>query len=78
MSKPGRSAVGAAPMGIEKGDPLVATTATGERIDVIAMARPVRGRDFPLIWVATKPEDVASPEYWLPWPLDAVEVGADE
>lgn len=40
---------------------------------MIALGRPVRGMDFPVVWVCSE-EDFSDDERGLPWPLDAVRV----
>lgn len=55
------------------------TTASGTTVRMRAVGAPVRGRDFPVVWVCTEEEyqrataegDEADA---LPWPLDALRV----
>ncbi|HEY5844907.1 MAG TPA: hypothetical protein VIU87_26215 [Mycobacterium sp.] len=62
---------------IQRGDILDATTAGGTVVQMRALDRPVRGRDFPVVWVCTEDEWVRSNAAGdeadgIPWPLDAV------
>lgn len=63
-------------LNISDGTRLIVRTATGERLQMIATGRPVRGRDFPVVWVcsASDYENPARRERSVPWPLDEVEV----
>jgi hypothetical protein len=64
-------------MSIERGDTVDATTAKGTTVRMRALGKPVRGRDFPVVWLCTEGEwDRANaagdtPD-GIPWPLDAV------
>lgn len=64
-------------MDITKGTQLLATTAAGNTVRLRALRAPTKGRDFPVVWVATEEEyDRArrsgdEPD-GLPWPLDAL------
>lgn len=65
------------PMAIERGSLVDATTAGGERVVLRALGGPVKGRDFPVVWVCTEEEWQRSEREGneadgLPWPLDAV------
>lgn len=65
-------------MAIERGTLLEAKTAGGELVVLRALGSPVRGRDFPVVWVCTEEEYERSDREHdeadgLPWPLDAVE-----
>lgn len=64
-------------MSIQRGDLVDATTARGVTVQMRALGKPVRGRDFPVVWLCTEEqwarakaanEEVAG----VPWPLDAV------
>jgi hypothetical protein len=68
-------------MTIEPGMVLEARTAGGEEIQVRALGRPMKGRDFPIVWVCTEEEyqraqESASEADGIPWPLDAIRVSA--
>lgn len=60
------------------GTRLIVRTATGERLQMIATGRPVRGKDFPVVWVCSASDYEGSAEEVrersVPWPLDEVEV----
>lgn len=64
-------------MTIQRGTILEATTASGSTVLVRALDKPIRGRDFPVVWVCT-PEEwdravlTAEEPDGLPWPLNAV------
>ena len=71
-------------MAIEEGSRLEAVTASGELVQMRAIGAPVRGRDFPVVWVCTEQEynraqaNGGHPKA-IPWPLDAVrELGSHE
>ena len=71
---------GSARLDITDGTRLIVRTAAGERLHMIATGRPVRGRDFPVVWVCSA-LDYGSParsERLVPWPLDEVEVESDD
>ncbi len=58
---------------ITAGTAVEVTTATGEQVRMRALGRPVRGRDFPVLWVCTEEEYGRGAEVkGVPWPLDAV------
>lgn len=64
-------------MEIETGTLLEVVTASGERAHMRALGAPVRGRDFPVVWVCTEEEYEAAQAHGersagIPWPLDAV------
>jgi len=66
-------------MSIRAGTVLEATTASGDTVRVRALRAPERGRDFPVVWVATETEyerakALGREPDGLPWPLDAVVV----
>jgi len=66
-------------MTIEPGMVLEAKTAGGEEIQVRALGRPIKGHDFPIVWVCTEDEFQRSQESdteadGIPWPLDAIRV----
>jgi len=66
-------------MTIERGTTLEARTASGDLVMMRALGKPVRGRDFPVVWVCTEEEYTRAEEAQdeadgLPWPLDAVTV----
>lgn len=56
-------------MQIDRGTKLEARTAYNEWVAMVAIDRPTRGKDFPVVWVKEphQPDTMA-----LPWPLDAV------
>jgi hypothetical protein len=64
-------------MEITSGTLLEVVTASGERVHMRALGGPMKGRDFPVVWVCTEREYVdahatgSQPE-GIPWPLDAV------
>lgn len=64
-------------MAINAGDHIRARTAAGTTVQLRAVGSPMRGRDFPVVWVCTEDEWNRSqatgvePDS-LPWPLDAV------
>jgi len=68
-------------MKIEAGTYLLVTTASGEKVRMRAMGHPVRGRDFPVVWVCTDEEydqlvqGGVEPQ-GIPWPVEAVEVAS--
>lgn len=74
-------------MAIKPGTLLAATTASEAVVQMRAISAPVRGHDFPVVWVCTEREyetakaariDHADME-GIPWPLDAVrELSRDE
>ncbi len=62
---------------ITAGTAVEVTTATGEQVRMRALGRPVRGRDFPVLWVCTEEEyerarQAGGDIRGMPWPLDAV------
>lgn len=64
-------------MEIEAGTLLEVITASGESAHMRALGAPVRGRDFPVVWVCTEEEYTAARLHdersaGIPWPLDAV------
>jgi hypothetical protein len=64
-------------MTIERGTIVEATTARGNVVQLRALGGPVRGFDFPVVWVCTEEEYRRSTEAndepdGLPWPLDAL------
>jgi hypothetical protein len=65
-------------MGVERGDLLHVTTASGTTVPMRALGAPEQGRDFMVIWVCTEAEwvrastDGDEPD-GLPWPLYAVQ-----
>ncbi len=59
-------------MAITDGTPLEAVTASGELVRMRAVGAPVRGRDFPVVWVCTEQEYNRGGAKVIPWPLDAV------
>lgn len=61
-------------MAIAKGTELIVVTASGERLPMVAVDRPVRGRDFPVVRVKQIGE---SDDQSLPWPLEDVEESAE-
>jgi hypothetical protein len=66
-------------MKIDSGTFLLVTTASGDKVRMRAIGVPVRGKDFPVVWVCV-PEEYDSDEPLrraIPWPLDAVEVMED-
>lgn len=65
-------------MAIKPGALLEAITASGEHVRMRATRSPVRGRDFPVVWVCTEDEyEQAGRDprriQGIPWPLDAVQ-----
>jgi hypothetical protein len=66
-------------MTIQRGTAVDVRTATGAHVRMRAMSAPVRGRDFPVVWVCTDEEYQSAlnggqePD-GIPWPLDAVQV----
>ena len=74
-------------MAIKPGALLAATTASGAVVQMRAIGVPVRGHDFPVVWVCTEQEyetaKAAGVDHadmgGIPWPLDAVrEMSSDE
>jgi hypothetical protein len=67
---------------IADGTRLIVTTASGGRLLMIATGRPVRGRDFPVVWVCRPSDhgklDVLPTWASIPWPLDSVELADAE
>lgn len=68
-------------MEITAGTLLVVTTASGEEVPMRATGHPVRGRDFPVVWVCTEDEfqmAEASGKSMegVPWPLTDVKVAS--
>ena len=64
-------------MAIERGSLVGATTASGRVVTMRALGVPVRGRDFPVLWVCTEDEWVRAQKAGeepdgLPWPLEDV------
>ena len=59
-------------MAITDGSPLEAVTASGELVQMRATGAPVRGHDFPVVWVCTEREYNRGGAEGIPWPLDAV------
>ncbi len=61
---------------IGAGTAVEVTTATGEQVRMRALGRPVRGRDFPVLWICTEEEyelvGRGAVVKGVPWPLDAV------
>jgi hypothetical protein len=63
-------------MEIREGTFLLVTTASGAQVAMRALGSPVRGRDFPVVWVCTI-EDYDLPDHLrhaIPWPLEAIEI----
>jgi hypothetical protein len=70
-------------MTIERGTWLEVRTAGGGTERMRALGAPTSGRDFPVVWVCTPAEyEEASTSgkvtKGIPWPLDAVAVGASQ
>jgi len=66
-------------MTIERGAVVEVTTASGEHVRMRALGKPIRGRDFPVLWVCTeeefnRAETAADEADGLPWPLSALRV----
>jgi hypothetical protein len=64
-------------MAITRGDVVQVTTAGGQVIPMRALGQPVRGRDFPVLWVSTEAEwgraHAADEEPdGIPWPVESV------
>jgi hypothetical protein len=65
------------PMSIHRGSAVEVTTANGDQIVMRALGQPIRGRDFPVVWVCTdeeyeRAESAGDEADGLPWPLDAL------
>ena len=65
------------PTPIEPGDIVIATTANGEEVRMRALAPPVRGRDFTVVWLATEVDfqnakEKAVEADAVPWPVTAI------
>lgn len=62
---------------IVKGDRVLATTAHGDRVPMVAMSGLTRGRDFPIIWVCLpgdfERDGFERTDFWRPWPAEDVE-----
>ncbi len=64
-------------MAINSGDAVDVTTAGGQVVRMRALGHPIKGRDFPVLWVCTEAEwtrahaDGDEPDV-TPWPLDSV------
>jgi hypothetical protein len=64
-------------MAITRGSIVRVTTASGREIEMRAMGEPMRGRDFPVLWVCTEAEwsrataDDDEPN-GTPWPVEDV------
>lgn len=66
-------------MTIDSGALLEARTASGSCVTMRAIGPPVKGRDFPVVWVCTEEEYERASEAGdepdgIPWPLDAVRI----
>lgn len=64
-------------MSIEQGDLVDAMTAGGVIVQMRALGKPVRGHDFPVVWLCTEDEwsraaSTGEEPDGIPWPLDAV------
>lgn len=64
---------------IQRGSLVEATTANNEVIRMIAISGPIRGRDFPVVWVCTEGEWAEALEAneepdGLPWPMTAIRI----
>lgn len=66
-------------MEIQPGVRLQVVTASDATVTMRALSRPVKGRDFPIVWVCTEDEyenalaDGGDAE-GIPWPLSAVKL----
>ena len=64
-------------MEITSGTLLEVITASGEQAHMRALGGPMKGRDFPVVWVCTEREyaeaqATGKAAEGIPWPLDAV------
>jgi hypothetical protein len=64
---------------IRSGSVVEATTAGGQLVRMVAIGPPIRGRDFPVVWVCTEDEwsrsqDENEAPDAVPWPLTAVRI----
>jgi hypothetical protein len=64
-------------MSIERGEAVDATTARGTMVRMRALGKPMRGHDFPVVWLCTEDEwdraiSTNDEPDGIPWPLDAV------
>ena len=63
-------------MAITSGMLVWVRTAGGERVPMRALSGPVKGRDFPVVWVCTEDDYAAAiggdESVSIPWPLNAV------
>lgn len=68
-------------MDIDVGAVLDATTSSGTTVRLRAISKPMKGSDFPVVWLCTEEEFERSRAAGdeadgLPWPLDAVRLAA--
>lgn len=64
-------------MAIEPGTLVEAVTASGTPVHLRALGGPVKGLDFPVVWVCTEEEYAQGQQSGelvrgVPWPLDSV------
>jgi hypothetical protein len=67
---------------IERGDMVLARTATNEWVRRRALTGPVQGMDFPVVWVCREEDwsraaSTPTKEVGVPWPADEVRPSAE-